>query len=204
MPFLPCKPARNRRIISGRARIGRGRQAPARGQACAPRFRDFRLYFSKMRRFRQHRDMGVILGGAADHCWATDIYVFDAIIKSSTLRDRCFKRIEIHCHQINWRNAMRFHLCQMLGQIAPAQNAAMHLRHQSLHAPIQNFGKARMVGHILHRHARLAQRLGGAAGGENLHAARREEAAKFNQPGFVGNGKQRAAWRDHISHGGNP
>jgi len=133
-----------------------------------------------MRRFRQHRDMGVVFRRAADHGRAANIYVFDAIIESGTLRDCRLKRVEIHRHQINRRNPMRFHLRQMLSQIAPAQNAAMHLRHERFHAPIKDFRKARMVRYILHRHARLAQRLGGAAGGENLHPTRRQETAKFN------------------------
>ena len=157
-----------------------------------------------MRGFRQHCDMGVIFRRTTNHRRSADINVFDAVVEIGTLRDGGFKRVEIDRHQINRRNPMRCHLRQMLGQIAPAQNAAMHLRHERFHAAIQNFRKARMVGHILHGHARLAQRLGGAAGGENLYAARREKTAKFNQPGFVGNGKQRAARRDHISHGGNP
>ena len=98
-----------------------------------------------MRGFRQHRDMGVVLGGTADHRRSADIYVFDALIESGTLRDRCLKRVEIDRHQINRRNPMRFHLRQMLCQIAPAQNAAMHLRHERFHAAIQNFRKASMV-----------------------------------------------------------
>ena len=204
LPFLLGEPAGNRSIIGSGARIGRRRQAPTRGQAGATRHLNLCLHLPKMCGFRQHRDMGVILGRAADHGRATNIYVFDAVIEIGTLRNSRFERVEIDRHQINRRNVMGRHLRHMLGQIAPAQNAAMHLRHQCFHASIKDFRKARMVGHILHRHAGVAQRLGGAAGGENLHPARCEETAKFNQSGFVGNGNQGAARRNHIGHGGNP
>ena len=60
------------------------------------------------------------------------------------------------------------HLRDVLGQVAAAEDAAMDLRHQRLHAAVEDLREAGVVGDLLHRHAGLAQRAGGAAGGEDL------------------------------------
>ena len=59
-------------------------------------------------------------------------------------------------------------------------------------------GKPVYVGDLDHRHAGVAQRLGRAAGRQDLDAALGEEAAELGEPGLVGNGDERAA--DRIGH----
>ena len=118
----------------------------------------------------QHRHRGVVFRRRADHRRAADIDILDAILERSTPRHRRLERVEIDRHQIDRRDVVVLHLLQMLRQIAPAEHAAMDLRHQGFHAPVENFREAGMVRDFLHRHAGIAQRLGRAAGGEDFHA----------------------------------
>ena len=90
----------------------------------------------------------------------------------------------------------------VLGQVAAAKDAAVDLRHQGLHAAIEDFRKAGVVGDLAHRHAGLAQGMGGAACGEDFHAARRERLGEGDETGLVGNRDQRAA--DPLDHVGAP
>ena len=56
---------------------------------------------------------------------------------------------------------------------------------------------------VLDGQARLADRLGGAAGGQQLHVARRQGAGQVDQTGFVGNRQQGPAHGQQIgTHGG--
>jgi hypothetical protein len=64
---------------------------------------------------------------------------------------------------------------------------------QRLHAPVHDFRKAGDVGDVGDGKPRVAQRFGGAAGRDELHAGRDKRAGKIGKAGFVGNGEQRAA-----------
>ena len=78
---------------------------------------------------------------------------------------------------------------RMLGIVADRQQPAMHLRVQGLDPAVHHFGKAGELGDIADRQARLGDRLGGAAGGDELDAAGRERAGEFDEAGLVGNGQ---------------
>ena len=80
------------------------------------------------------------------------------------MRRGCFKRIEIHDHQIDRRDAVLLRLLLILGMIAPIQQPAVHFRMQSFHAPAQHFRPAREFRNVFHRHAFFAQQLCRAAG----------------------------------------
>jgi len=64
---------------------------------------------------------------------------------------------------------------------------------QGLYTSVHHFGEVRQLGDVGDLEARVAQRLGGAAGGNQLDTVRRETFGEFDQSGLVGNGKQRAA-----------
>jgi hypothetical protein len=55
---------------------------------------------------------------------------------------------------------------QMLGQVAPAEDAAVHLGVQGLDPTVEHFGKAGVIRNIGDGEAGVAQQLGGAAGGK--------------------------------------
>jgi hypothetical protein len=80
----------------------------------------------------------------------------------------------------------------MLGIVAHAEQAAMHLRVQRLHPPVHHLGKAGELGDVAHLQPRLAQRLGGAAGRDQLHPVPRQRLAELGKARLVGNGQERA------------
>ena len=79
----------------------------------------------------------------------------------------------------------------MLGQVAAAENAAMHFWMQSFDTAVEHFRKAGVVGNIGDRQPGLAQQLGGAAGGEQRDAELREAARELDDALFIGNAEQR-------------
>ena len=89
--------------------------------------------------------MGVVLGRATDHRGAADIDVLDAILKARAGGDRRLKGVEVHRDQVDRGDGMRGHLRLVRRQVAPAEQAAMHLWHQRLDPAIEDFRKAGMV-----------------------------------------------------------
>ena len=139
----------------------------------------------------QHRHVLPVLGGAAHHGRAADVDVLDCVFqRTAGLGDRGFKRVKIHHQQINGVNAVRLQRGHVLGQIAPRQQAAVDLGVQGLDAAVQHFRKAGQLGHFGHRQALLGQQLGGAAGGDELHAQGVQAAGQFDDTGLVGDGEQ--------------
>ena len=154
-------------------------------------------------RIDDHRDAGVVLGGRADHRRPADVDVLDAVGERGALRHGRLERIEIDHQQIDGRDAVRVCSGRVLGIVADGQKAAVHLGMQRLEPAVHHLGKAGVLGHVLHGEAGVLQRLGGAAGGEDLHAARRQRLGEFDEPGLVGDRDQGPP--DHsISHGSRP
>jgi hypothetical protein len=58
--------------------------------------------------------------------------------------------------------------------------------------------EAGVVGHVLDGQAGVADGLGGAAGGEEFDAGRRERAGEVDEAGLVGDGEEGAF--DHVFH----
>ncbi len=87
---------------------------------------------------------------------------------------------------------MRSHLREVLRQVAPAEYAAVDLRDQSFDPAVEDFRKPGMVRDLLDRHTGVAERAGGAAGGQDFHAARRQRPRQGQQASFVGHRDQGA------------
>ena len=102
--------------------------------------------------------MPEILGRRTDHGRTANIDILDAILVTGAGRHCRRKRIKIDANEIDWGNAVFFHLAQMSRKIATPQNATMYLRHQRLDATIKDFREAGMFGNILDCQTRLTQR----------------------------------------------
>ncbi len=87
----------------------------------------------------------------------------------------------------------------MLVIVAHRQQAAMDNGMQRLDAAVHHLRKAGDLRNILHGEARVAQRLGRAAGRDQLDAALRQRRREFDNTRFVGHRKQRPT-NDHIRH----
>ena len=63
-------------------------------------------------------------------------------------RHRLLERIERHDDQVDRRDAVLLERGQVRGHVAAGQDAAVHLRVQRLHAPVEHLGKAGDLGHV--------------------------------------------------------
>ncbi|MPL60780.1 hypothetical protein SDC9_06342 [bioreactor metagenome] len=147
------------------------------------------------------RDEGMVLRGGADHCRPADVDVLDAGLVIGALGDGFLERVEVDDEQVDRLDVMGGHRGEVLLVVAQRQQAAVHLRVQRLHPAVHHLGKARHLGHIAHAQPGLAQRLGGAAGRQQLDAAGGKRAGKVDQPGLVGDGDQGAGEGDVSGHG---
>ena len=69
---------------------------------------------------------------------------------------------------------------------------------QRLDAAVHHFGKAGDVADVDHRQARVGQRLGRAAGRDELEATVGQRLAKRNQAGFIRNTQNRTPHRNYA------
>ena len=155
-----------------------------------------------LRKLRQHQrvvaavdhdgDVGVVLGGGADHGRPADVDVFDRGRELGVARDGCLERIEIDHQQIDRRDAVLPHRLRVLAIVADRQQAAMHFWMQRFDPAVHHFGKAGEFGDVGHLQSRCRDRFRGAAGRHQVDTVPGKRAGKIDQAGFVGNGQQGA------------
>jgi hypothetical protein len=78
----------------------------------------------------------------------------------------------------------------VLGQVAASQQTAVHHGVQGLDAAVQHLGELGDFGHFGHGQAHACQQLGGATGGQQLHAKSVQGLRKFDDTGLVRDGDQ--------------
>ena len=88
-------------------------------------------------------DVGVVLGGGADHRRAADIDILDAVVESRAARHGLLERIEIDHQEIDRPDVVRAHRFGMRGIVADGEQAAMHRRMQRLDAAVHHFRESR-------------------------------------------------------------
>ena len=170
----PDRPASARTSWRSRRRSSRCGHRPWRRASSAAQGRRAAM----LRQLGQHRgvilgldhhgDVGVVLGGGADHRRAADVDVLDAVVVSRALRDRRLERIEVDHQQVDRPDAVRGHRRRVLLVVADRQQPAVHLRVQRLHPAVHHLGKAGQLRDVHHLEPGILQRLGGAAGGDQL------------------------------------
>jgi hypothetical protein len=188
---LPGEPVRDRGVIGCGARIGlRGEPATeAEGGAARPQRVEQRRVILRV---HDDRDIVVVLGRSTDHGGPADVDILDAILEACTLRDGGLERVEVHHQKIDRLDAVRRHRARVFGIGADRQQTAMHLGMQRLDTAVHHLGKAGELRDVDHSDPRIGDRLGGAAGRNDLDACGGQRARKINQAGLVGNGNQRA------------
>ncbi len=171
-------------------------QRKARGIADFTRGFDFRQHGGVVGRVGNDayaaRCIAVIFGRGAHHGGAANVDVLDRLVERHVgLGHGLAKGVEVHHHQVNRRNAVRFHGRQVRGQVAPPENAAVHLGVQGFHAAIEHFRKTGVIGDIRHGQPRIAQQFGRAPRGEQRDAKLRKAPGKFDNACFIGNADER-------------
>ena len=186
----------DRRVVARDAIEGGDREREARGIAHAAVAFQVGLHRRVLRGIGDDCDVLPVLGRRADHRGAADVDVLDRVVERAVrLRDRRFERIKIDDQQVDRPDAVLVDRGDVGRDVAPREQAAVDLRMQRLHAPVEHLGKAGVVGDLDHRQAGVGEQLRGAAGGQQLDLQRRERGREGDHTGLVGNGKQRAT--DH-------
>ena len=141
----------------------------------------------------EDRHAVVILRRAAQHRGAADVNVLNRVVQRHVrLRDRCFKGIKIHHHQIDGRYVVLGGGGFVRGVAPDVKQPAVNLWMQRLHPPIHHLGKAGVRADVLDRQPGVAEGLGRATRGDEFHLGGDEHAGEFDETGFVGDGKERA------------
>jgi hypothetical protein len=136
-------------------------------------------------------DMGVVLRGGAQHGRPADIDVLDGGRDVARwIRHGLLERIQVHHQQIDGGDAVLVHHRVILTP-APHQSA-VDLRMQGLHAPVHDFGEARMLRHLFDSDAGIREQAGGAAGREYLYPSGGQPFREFNDATLVRHADQRA------------
>ena len=138
------------------------------------------------------------LAAGADQRRAADVDVLDASGEIGAARRRALEGIEIDGEKIDLGNGVIFERLLVAVLAAHREQPAMDFRMQRLHPPIHHFGALRDLGDVGHLEACLAQGLGGAAGGDELNALRREAAREIDEARLVADRKERAG---NLLHG---
>jgi len=106
--------------------------------------------------------------------------------------DRCLERVEIHHHQINRFDAVRFCLLEVLLVVPDKQQASVHFRVQCLDASVKNFRRTRKFGDLADRHTLALEKRGGPTRGNNFDTHSGKFACKIDDSGFVRDGNKSA------------
>lgn len=145
-----------------------------------------------VRRIAHHRHALVVLGGAPQHARAADVDILDRLLELHILLGhRGLEGIEIDDHKVDHRDAVLGGLRHVLRLVAAAEEPAVNLRVQRLHAALHHLRESRVFRHVGHGKTLVAQELRGAAGGEQLEAVVLYEAGReIGKAGFVADGKK--------------
>ena len=129
--------------------------------------------------------------------------IFSMIVsRSAPLIDRIEERVEVDHDEVDRRDVMLFHRRGMLGIVAHAEQPAMDLRVERLHAPIHHLRKSGEVRDVAHLGAELAQLRGGAAGRDDLELVPASPAASASSPALSESeiSARRTGTRSVINH----
>ena len=117
---------------------------------CSPLARDFLQHSGVIGRIDQHGDVGVVLGGGAQHRRSADVDVLDRLVVAAVgPGDGGRERIEVDHQQVDRLDAV---LRSSPPRRCRAGRAGRRgLRVQRLDAPVHDLREAGVVGHLAHR-----------------------------------------------------
>ena len=120
--------------------------------------------------------------------------MFSTISASSTSRPRGgrLERIEVHADEVDLLDVVLGERGDVLGVAAHGEQPGVQARVQRLHAPVHDLREAREVLDRADLEARVGERLGGAAGRDELDAEVGEAARELDDAALVGDRQQRA------------
>ena len=196
-------------VVADRAVVGRRVRERLLRQPEARRRRERAAAFAKLgeqrrvvRRIDDDTDVRVILCRCAHQGRSADVDVLDGILQAAVWPgDRLAERIEIDDDQVDRWDAVLGERCAVRSDVAPGEDAGVHLGMQRLDAPVEHFRESRVGADLSDRQSRVGKRTSGAAGGEQTDAERRKAPREIDEPGLIRDRQQCLGdWRDvHLS-----
>ena len=123
-----------------------------------------------------------------------------SIVHAWAFERRC-ERVQVHDHELEWRDAGPEQLAAVVVEPAIGEEAPVDARVQGLDAAVEHLGAARHGGDIGHGQPGFAQRPCSAAGRDQLEATGDEPTPELGETRLVRHGQQRAARQRHAGIG---
>ena len=135
-------------------------------------------------RFGHDRDARLVLGCATHHRRAADVDVLDGLFMRGAARDGLLKRVEVHAHQVDRLSANPAQRVAIAVAIAH-EDSAVDAWVKGLDATVHDLGRLGVLRDVDDGDSALAERLGRAAGGQNLHSRFRESLRELDDTRLV-------------------
>src|SRR5580704_10800500 len=192
-------------VVARGASVSFAREIEARGEAEFTMLSDFGGNGGVIGVIGDNANTLEILRGGADHRGAANVDIFDELGSGDAWRGGGGgEGIKIHDDEIDGNDAVLYRLLLVFGFRALVQNSAVYFRVQRLHAAAEHFGPAGEIGNVANGDAGIAQKFGGAAGGNNFDAERTQLAREFDDAGLVVDADESASDACLACHCGIP
>jgi hypothetical protein len=134
-----------------------------------------------------------VLGGGAQHRRPADVNHLDGVFHSgAALRGDRAEGIEVDADEVERLDLLLVQRLDVVGPVAPREDAAVDARVQRLHPPAEHLGSAGHVFDPRHGETALLEERSGAAARDELEAELLEPARELLEPRLVVDGDQRA------------
>ena len=188
------EPGRDRRVVGGGAAVGRQRPSLAEGEAGGAVVGvELGEEGGVVLDVGDGGHPGVVLGRGAQHRRAADVDVLDAGGVVGPGGDRRLEGVEVDDEKVERLDAVGVERGGVGGLVADGEQAGVDHRVQGLDPAVHHLRELGQRRHVADREPGVAQRLGGAAGRDELDAAGGEGGGEVDEAGLVGNRKQGAA-----------
>ena len=131
-------------------------------------------------------------GRGPDQRRSADVDLLDRLLVGHVVpADGRLEGVEVHRDEAERVDLEPFEGLLVVLVVAPGEDAGEDPRVERLDPAAEDLRKSRVASHVSHRHARLGEEPGGAAGADDLHVGVDEPAGKVDHAEFVGNRDQR-------------
>ncbi len=184
VPGLLGEPGRDGRVVGRQVREGLGGEAEPLLGGGAARVRGGADPLV-VGRVDHDRDVGVVLGGAADHRGPADVDLLDDVVEAGAGGDGLGEGVEVPDEQVEGLDVELGELLAVRALADVGEEPGVDLRVEGLDAVVEDLWEAGEVFDLGHRDAGLADAGRGRAGGDELDACGVEVCGQFDDAGLV-------------------
>ena len=173
-------------VIEGRMGVGLGREAQTRLGECVAVGGDLVEDHRVVGGFADHGDALAVFRRRAEHRGSAYVDVLDGVCQSHVgLGHRGLERIEVDAYQIDQTYAVLLELSHVVVIVTTAQQGAVHLGVERLHAAAADLGESGDVADAGHLQTAVAEHLHCSAGGDDFPAHFLEGACEVHDSCLV-------------------